>query len=131
MWMRRHGRPAAALITVSLAVIGILGITAVRADTGGLIPMTPVPEILTNSSPNLENLPADIRAGPTPVTIYVAELNQSELPGPRYMAFGPSSIGFSIDPRLLAILFAAVFVSLTVWFVVLRKKGHGNNDKEE
>jgi hypothetical protein len=70
-------------------------------------------------------------SGPTPVTVCLAELNQSELPGPRYMAFGPGVIGFSIDPRLLAIIFAAVFASVTVWSVVLQNKNHGNTGKEE
>lgn len=38
---------------------------------------------------------------PSPVTIFKAELHETSLPGPRYMAFGPSTIEFSADPMVL------------------------------
>ena len=43
-----------------------------------------------------------------PVTLFRAELNETSLPGPRYMAFGPSVISLSIDPLLLVILITVV-----------------------
>ncbi len=68
---------------------------------------------------------------PTPVTIFRAELNETTLPGPRYMAFGPSVIGIAIDPWLLAVLFAAVFAGFVAWYVGFRKRGGGENNYRE
>jgi hypothetical protein len=68
-----------------------------------------------------ERLP-EFAEGPTPVEIFRAELNQETLPGPRYMAFGPSVIGISIDPRVLAVCFAIVLIVLVVWFVSIRNR---------
>jgi hypothetical protein len=74
----------------------------------------------------------DYAVTPTPVTIFRAELNETTLPGPRYMAFGPSVIGLAIDPRQPAVLFAAVFAGFAIWSVGFRKRGGGeNNDGEE
>jgi hypothetical protein len=75
----------------------------------------------------------DYAVSPTPVTIFRAELNETTLPGPRYMAFGPSIIGLAIDPRLLTVLFAAVFAGFIAWSVSFRKRGGGedNHGKEE
>ena len=131
MWMRKTGRYTAILVITSIVVISMLATAAARTDQGDRAPVIPRPDLnISNSSLDPKNLPADIRVSPTPITIFRAELNQSELPGPRYMAFGPGVIGFTIDPRLLAIGFASVFVGLTVWFVILRKKSRGDNEKE-
>jgi hypothetical protein len=63
MRMRRDGRPAAVRIIVSLAAICMPGTGAARAGTGGLAHGAPVPDLnLAGSSPDHENLPADIRA---------------------------------------------------------------------
>jgi hypothetical protein len=132
MRMRKTGRYTVIFIIASLAVIGMLATAAARTDREGLAPVASVPDLnITQNTPDMENLPAGIQTGPTPITLFRAELNQSELPGPRYMAFGPSVIGVSIDPRQLAIVFAAVFAGLTVWLVVLRKKPRGDDGKEE
>ncbi|MDD1685411.1 hypothetical protein [Methanoregula sp.] len=66
------------------------------------------------------------RAEPTPITIFRAELNQSTLPGPRDMGYGPSVIGLSIDPRVLAVIFAVILIGLVLWFVCFREKGGKN-----
>ncbi len=75
----------------------------------------------------------DYAVTPTPVMIFRAELNESTLPGPRHIAFGPSVIGLFIDLRVLAMIFAVVFISLVVWFIGFRKGGGGenNNGNEE
>ena len=67
----------------------------------------------------------------TPVTLFRAELNQTELPGPRYMAFDPGVIAVSIDPRLLAVIFAATLAVLVIWLLVVRKKSGGENGKDD
>ena len=47
---------------------------------------------------------------PSPVTIFKAELHETSLSGPRYMAFGPSTIDFSADP--LTIFFFGIVILL-------------------
>ena len=73
----------------------------------------------------------DSAVTPTPVTLFRAELNRTELPGPRYMAFGPGVIAVSIDPRLLAVIFAATLAALVIWLLVVRKKSSGENGKDD
>lgn len=65
---------------------------------------------------------------PTPINLFHAELDAETLPGPRYMAFGPSVIEISIDPRLLATCFAIVLIILVIWFVSFRNQGEENKD---
>ena len=67
---------------------------------------------------------------PTPIDIFHAELDQATLPGPRYMAFGPSIIGISVDPRVLAVCFAVAFIVLVVWFVSFRKRNDEIKDQD-
>jgi flagellar basal body-associated protein FliL len=57
-----------------------------------------------------------------PVTLFRAELNETSLPGPRYMAFGPSVISLSIDPIFLVILITLVVLSIVVWYVIRHKR---------
>ena len=47
---------------------------------------------------------------PSPVTIFRTELHETSLSGPRYMAFGPSTIEFSADP--VALFFLGIVVLL-------------------
>ncbi|WP_394698813.1 hypothetical protein [uncultured Methanoregula sp.] len=61
--------------------------------------------------------PVEYHATPQPVTLFRAELNETHLPGPRYMAFGPSSINLVIDPLLLAVVILVVALSIITWFV--------------
>ena len=68
---------------------------------------------------------------PTPITIFRAEVTAKTLPGPRYMAFGPSVISLSVDPRLLAVCFAVVLVSLVVLFMVLRRRSREETEEEK
>jgi len=111
------------LVMASLLLIGILAIAPAcsGAVSGVILPAAPGLNI-SNRSPDPVLFPAEARPSPTPVTIFRAELNQSILPGPRYMAFGPSVIEISIDPRILATAFAAVLTGLVIWFVTVRKR---------
>jgi len=58
--------------------------------------------------------------------IFRAELNQSVLPGPRYMAFGPSVIGISVNLRLLAVVFAGVFARLAARVILVMRRNRGD-----
>ena len=81
---------------------------------------------ISNTSFTPADRAGDCDVSPTPVDIFRSELNQSALPGPRYMGFGPSTIAISIDPRLLAICFAIVLIGLVIGFICFRDRG---NDK--
>ena len=63
---------------------------------------------------------------PAPITIYRFELDQTSLPGPRYMAYGPSVFSFEVDPRLLAVVIAICVIFAGVWYLIPR-----NRDDEE
>ncbi len=54
---------------------------------------------------------------PAPITIYRFELDQMSLPGPGYMAYGPSVISFEVDPRHLAVLIAICAIFAGVWYL--------------
>jgi len=109
-------------------------VTAVAAAGPGNISMAIVPEPdinVTNYSFADTALTGDIAMTPTQVTIFKAELPAETLPGPRYMAFGPSTIGLSIDPRLLAAGFALVIAGIVAGFVVLRRRGGSTGETAE
>ena len=65
-------------------------------------------------------------AAPAPITIYRFELDQTSLPGPRYMAYGPSVFSLEVDPRLLAVVIAICVIFAGVWYLIPR-----NRDDEE
>lgn len=74
-----------------------------------------------------EDIP-EFSVTPTPLDLFHAELDAETLPGPRYMAFGPSVIGISIDPRILAVGFAVALIALVIWFVSFRKRINENEE---
>jgi hypothetical protein len=71
---------------------------------------------------------SELTVTPTPIDLFHAELDAETLPGPRYMAFGPSVIGISIDPRLLATCFAIALIILVIWFVSFRNRSEEKKD---
>jgi hypothetical protein len=75
---------------------------------------------ITNHSVSNAWEQSNFSEGPTPVSVFRAELNESTLPGPRYMGFGPSTISIAVDPRILAVIFAIVLIGLVIWFVSFR-----------
>lgn len=88
---------------------------------------------IANLTFNVSQSISEFEPGPTPVELFHAELDQAALPGPRYMAFGPSVIALSIDPRLLAACFAVALIALVIWFVSFRDRdgdqgGNGRPD---
>lgn len=103
--------------------------SSVIPASAGLAPKNPSMMITPGIDPNttnlsltrMEDLP-EFTVTPTPLNLFHAELDAETLPGPRYMGFGPSIIGISIDPRLLAVCFAVVLIVLVIWFVSFRNK---------
>jgi hypothetical protein len=65
---------------------------------------------------------------PAPVTIYNFELGQTSLPGPRYMAYGPSTIALAFDPLNIAFLIAIGAIITGVWYLYPR---NGKDEKDE
>ena len=57
---------------------------------------------------------------PDPVTLNV-KVDRDTLPGPRYMAFGPSTIGISMPPPVFALL--VTVVALIIAALCIRKIG--------
>ena len=67
-------------------------------------------------------------AAPAPITIYRFELDQTSLPGPRYMAYGPGMIALAIDPRIVAVLIVIGTIIAGAWYLLPR---NGEDEKEE
>jgi hypothetical protein len=67
------------------------------------------------------------RTAPAPITIYRFELDQTSLPGPRDMAYGPSVISPEVDSRLPAVLIAICAIFAGVWYLFPRN----GEDEEE
>jgi hypothetical protein len=57
-----------------------------------------------------------------PVTLFRFELNDTKLPGPRYMAYGPSTIAFSLHPVLLVLLIITLGIITGLAYAVRRKR---------
>lgn len=121
-------------IFVLILLVCSAGVVAIAAAEPGNVSMmrAPGPDLnVTNHSFTGAEMTRDFAVTPTPITVFKAELTAETLPGPRYMGFGPSVIGLSIDPRLLAVCFAVVLAGLVIWFVTLRKRNGDEPDDEK
>ena len=70
-------------------------------------------------------------ANPTPVTIYHFELEETSLPGPREMAYGPRLIALAMDPRLIAVLVAGCAIIAGAWYLLPRRKEDEEQELDE
>ena len=52
-----------------------------------------------------------------PVTVFHADVNTTSLPGPRYMAFGPSAIDLSLPPVVFSILVVLAAIICATWSI--------------
>jgi hypothetical protein len=68
---------------------------------------------------------------PEPVTLIHAEISDTALPGPRYMAFGPSTIGVSVSPVILSALVVLVFLGIGIWGIRTGSQKRKEPDKEK
>ena len=124
---RRH--PPVCVLLFILLTCSVMVITVAGHDNVS-VALDPGPDLnITNHS--IDNIGQSGRfvAGPTPITIIHAELNQSTLPGPRDMGFGPSIIDLSVAPHLLAVIFIIILIGLVLSFVWMRN--HMVNPEEK
>lgn len=132
--MRGGGQGAAVLIIASLVAAGVFFVPAIHAadnrrhfiDNGSMYPS--LNYTLHNGTLPNTSIQREHGAAPAPITIYHFELDQTSLPGPRYMAYGPSVIALAIDPWLLAVLIAIGAIIAGAWYLLPRK---GEDEKEE
>lgn len=122
---------AAGSILLFLLLAGSLMVLTVAARENVSMQITPGPNLnVSNYSISTDGQPANFIAGPTPITIFRVELNQSTLPGPRDMGFGPSVIDLSIAPQLFAVIFIIILIGLVAW-VFLKRKSEKRPDTPE
>jgi hypothetical protein len=131
--MRWRGFGAAVLVIASVVATGIFAPTINAADNrgyvfnnGSLYPS--LNYTLHNGTLPNASIQQEHGTPPAPVTIYRFELNQTSLPGPRYMAYGPSTIGLAFDPLIIALLIAISAIITGVWYLYPRD---GKDEKDD
>jgi hypothetical protein len=76
------------------------------------------PEIVTiNQSEINETALEKYLRSPEPVTVLHAEVREKSLPGPRYMAFGPSVIDISMNPEIFCAFVVMVALCIAFWCI--------------
>jgi hypothetical protein len=120
-------------VLLILLLIGSVAVSAVMGAGPGNSPVkiTPGGLNITNNSFTDAEMTRDYAVGPTPITIFKTELNESTLPAPRDMGFGPRFIGLSIDPRVLIVCFAIILAGLVAWFLWSRRRRDGGAEEEK
>jgi len=113
-----------AFLIIAYLVASALFVPAIHAaderrhpfDSGSLYPSMNY-SLYNGTLPNA-SFQREHRTGPAPITIYRFEPDQTSLPGPRDMAYGPSVISLEVDLRLLAVLIAicAIFAGICYRF---------------
>ena len=125
--MKSRVRRTGISTVISLVVAG-LALAAIPLGAGaspmGMVPPLETPLNLTAINSSLPNgtLPATFTPAPTPITLVHLVLNQTSLPGERYMAFGPSVFDVSLSPILLVILVAGIGVAGGAWYFFGRRR---------
>jgi len=76
-----------------------------------------------NASPWDISHPLKYQENSKPVTLFKAEWNETRLPGPRYMAFGPSVIAVTIDPLILVVILAILALCGIAWYILRHRHG--------
>jgi hypothetical protein len=81
------------------------------------------PEIpaINQSEPN-ETALESYKRTPEPITVFKAEVNETSMPGPRYMAFGPSVIELSVSPAILIAFAVLVVLGIGAWFLWAKRQ---------
>jgi len=75
------------------------------------------------------SLPIQYQENVKPITLFKAEWNETRLPGPRYMAYGPSVIAVAFDPILLVVILATVALCGIAWYILCHRQ-HAGDDKK-
>jgi hypothetical protein len=58
-------------------------------------------------------------AMPTPITIIHVEVSETSLPGPRYMAFGPTAVDVSMSPVVVPFIVLVGLTGVFLWGLLL------------
>ncbi|WP_321506562.1 hypothetical protein [uncultured Methanoregula sp.] len=115
------------LVSIFLFSLLIQAAPAAVQDSPGRITMLQnVPDLnRSGTSPANMTVPQEYQITPTPITIFKAEVTVGSLPGPRDMAYGPSVIGISVDPRSLAVVIVVIVIVVIggYWFFGKRNRG--------
>jgi hypothetical protein len=115
----------ALIILVCLGILGFvvpaIASSCMSDDSRELCLATGAEINATNISPANESIPSEYLPTREPVRLDL-ELKQKTLPGPQYMAFGPSIIGIQIDPFILAICIAVIIVGICAVYIIWRKR---------
>jgi hypothetical protein len=106
--------------TILVAAVLVTTAFAPAALAAGMDNVSPAfianPDIpMINSSSINETALAPYHATPEPVIIFKTGVSDTSLPGPRYMAFGPSVIGISVSPVILSTLIVLAFLGIAAW----------------
>lgn len=113
-------RTAGIIVLLSLTLCLFMPPVTAGENVATLI--TPAPDLnITNYSIGTDGRSGDFIPGPTPITILRVELNQSTLPGPRDMGYGPSVIDLTVSPQILAVIFIIILIGLAVWMIWRRR----------
>ena len=115
------------LFLVLACTIVPAALAAGQGNADKITTLTPVPD-LNRTGTSIANMtvPPEYQNSPAPLTVFKAEVTASSLPGPRDMAYGPSVIGFSVDPRFLAIIVMVIAVAIIGYFLYSRKRNKDN-----
>jgi hypothetical protein len=118
------------LLFLATTAIPVPAIAAGAGDNYGLrnIVMNPEPAPLDLSELNA-TAREKFHKEPEPVTLFSFGINKTALPGPRYMAFGPSVIGISISPVILSALIVLVFAGIAAWCIRISGKTRDRRDE--
>lgn len=115
------------LISLVLVIILVPAAIAAGGNANQISTLPPVPE-LNGTGISLANMtvPPEYQSTPARVSVFSVEVTASSLPGPRDMAYGPSVIGFGMDPVFLAILIVIIAVTAAGLYLFTRKRDQEN-----
>jgi hypothetical protein len=119
-------------IPAAILIIAVLVPVALAAEVDNDSRFPPVftnPELVQiNNSAMNETALQPFSKEPEPVTVFKAEVRDTALPGPRYMAFGPSVIGISISPVIISALVVLLFLGIAAWCI---RNGIGRDENKQ
>lgn len=130
----KGGAHRATVIIALLVTVGILCIPAVPAAAIQGQMDENYPQLnysLHNGTLPNASMPERFGANPAPVTIYSLELEETSMPGPREMAYGPRLIALAMDPVLIVVLVGSCAIIAGVWYLFTRKKAEEEGGEEE
>lgn len=111
---RSGGRALVFIVMFLIMVIPVIGTGQYDGIQSGIEPREIV---LGNHTEINSTIPDKFPAAPDPVTVIHVEVSETSLPGPRYMAFGPSVIDISTSPAIIGGIVVLVFIGIAAWCI--------------